>query len=111
MRKVLPFLGAFFFILALTQAGSANAQNPFEDVKPDHEISYIVYDLQAKGYLTGYPDHYFHGERRLTRYEFAIALKRALDGKMSGNRMAPKGDPGRPGRPGLKGDKGDPGPP
>ena len=79
MRKVLPYLGASLSIRALTWAGTAKAQNPFEDVKPDHWAYQAVTDLQSKGIITGYPDHHFNGQRTLTRYEFAIALKRALD--------------------------------
>src|SRR5690349_8577188 len=109
MRKVLPYLGASLSILALTWAGTARAQNPFEDVKPDHWAYQAVTDLQTKGIIQGYPDHHFNGQRTLTRYEFAAALKRALD--KIGTIQGPKGDKGDKGDPGEKGDKGDAGPP
>src|SRR2546423_4627204 len=99
MRKVLPYLGASLALLALTWATTAKAQDtrPFEDVKPDHWAYQAVTDLQMKGIITGYPDHHFNGQRTLTRYEFAVALKRALDKVQT--------------IPGAKGDTGPQGPP
>jgi hypothetical protein len=81
MRQVLPLLGSCLSLLALSWAIQVEAQDarPFEDVKPDHWAYTAVTDLQVKGVITGYPDHHFNGQRTLTRYEFAVALKRAVD--------------------------------
>jgi len=114
MRIARPYLGAALSVLALGWVSAVKAQDvkPFEDVKPDHWAYQAVTDLQQKGIITGYPDHHFNGQRTLTRYEFAIALKRALDkiATIQGPK-GDKGDKGDPGDKGEKGDKGDIGPP
>src|SRR5438270_3021574 len=104
MRKVLPYLGASLSLLALTWATAVRAQDakPFEDVKPDHWAYQAVTDLHNKGIIIGYPDGHFNGQRTLTRYEFAVALKRALD------KIGP-GVAGTQGEKGATGDKGDTG--
>ena len=45
MRKVLPYLGASLSVLALGWSSAAQAQRPFEDVKPDHWAYAAVQDL------------------------------------------------------------------
>src|SRR5690349_21759836 len=114
MRKVLPYLGASLSILAMTWASTAKAQDtrPFEDVKPDHWAYQAVTDLQMRGIITGYPDHHFNGQRTLTRYEFAVALKRALDKVQTQVGPAgPQGPPGPAGEAGPAGPAGPQGPP
>jgi hypothetical protein len=78
--------------------GTVQAQNarPFEDVKPGHWAYQAAADLHARGVITGYPDGHFNGQRTLTRYEFAVALKRALDG-IVGDSKSPKADAQRSG--------------
>jgi hypothetical protein len=49
------------------------------DVPPDHWAYEAVIDLANKGYVLGYPDGKFIGNRTLTRYEFATIVKRILD--------------------------------
>ena len=109
----MPYLGASLSTLALVWSGSAQAQSPFADVKPTHWAYQAVTELQAKGIIKGYPNGYFQGQRTLTRYEFAVALQRALaaipaptagDGK-----VGPKGDTGPAGEQGPKGEVGPPG--
>jgi hypothetical protein len=104
VKKSLPYLGAALATLAMTWSVQAKAQT-FSDVPADHWAYQAVTDLQAKKILIGYPDGFFKGKRVLTRYEFAVALKRALDSIMGG--QGPKGDTGAPG---AKGDTGDAGP-
>ncbi|HLK59672.1 MAG TPA: S-layer homology domain-containing protein [Chthonomonadaceae bacterium] len=114
MRKVLPFMGAALATLAITWATQAKAQQPFADVPQDHWAYQAVTDLQSKGILIGYPDGRFNGQRVLTRYEFAVALKRALDSIKPATTAGPKGDKGDQGDKGEKGEqgeKGEPGPP
>ncbi len=63
---------------ALPESTGQDASS-FQDVPTSHWAYLAVTDLQRQGVITGYPEGYFLGKRTLTRYEFAIALKRALD--------------------------------
>lgn len=58
--------------------GSLFAQT-FPDVPFDHWAYDAVATLAEKGIIVGYPDGYFKGNRPLTRYEFAAALRNALE--------------------------------
>jgi hypothetical protein len=112
MKKVLPYLGASLSILAASWATAAIAQDntkPFQDVPTTHWAYEAVTSLQQKDIIKGYPEGYFRGKRTLTRYEFAVALDRAL--KSIGTIKGEKGDPGAPGAAGDVGPKGDVGPP
>jgi hypothetical protein len=80
----------------------------FSDVPTDHWAYEAVESLRAKNILVGYPDGYFRGKRTLSRYEFAVALKRALDSIQL--TTGPKGDPGPQGPKGDKGEQGVAGP-
>jgi hypothetical protein len=104
----MPYLGASLSTLALVWSGSAQAQSPFADVKPTHWAYQAVTELQAKGIIKGYPNGYFQGQRTLTRYEFAVALQRAL-AAIPAN-QGPKGDTGPAGPAGPAGPQGDQGP-
>ena len=115
MRKMLPYLGASLSLLAMTWASAVKAQDakPFEDVKPDHWAYGAVTDLHNKGIIIGYPDGHFNGQRTLTRYEFAVALKRALDkiGVGGDGKTGPAGADGKTGDAGPAGPAGPVGPP
>lgn len=50
----------------------------FPDVPENHWAYMMVQDLAYKGIVVGYPDGNFAGDRTLTRYEFAVALDRAI---------------------------------
>lgn len=50
----------------------------FPDVPKDHWAYTYVKTLADKGYLAGYPDGEFKGDREMTRYEYAIVIYRAL---------------------------------
>lgn len=50
----------------------------FPDIPENHWAYNMVQDLAYKGILVGYPDGTFSGDRTLTRYEFAVALDRAI---------------------------------
>ncbi len=56
----------------------AFAANPFVDVPMNHWAYDAVSSLAAKGIIQGYPDGTFMGQKPLTRYEFAVALAKAL---------------------------------
>lgn len=49
-----------------------------DDVPPGHWAYDAVQSLIQQGILTGYPDGTFRGKALVTRYEFAVALRRAL---------------------------------
>jgi len=66
--------------------------------------------LRSKGIVIGYPDGYFRGKRTLTRYEFAVALDRALRQFMPvAGQAGPRGDKGDTGTAGPTGPVGPPG--
>ena len=50
----------------------------FPDVPKDHWTYNYVKSLADRGYVTGYPDGEFKGDRSLTRYEYAAVIYRAL---------------------------------
>jgi hypothetical protein len=104
MRKVLPYLGASMAALAMAWSAPVKAQDTFKDVPATHWAYQAVSQLQQQHILLGYPDGYFKGKRTLTRYEFAVALQRALA-------SIPAPGTGPQGPPGDKGEKGDQGPP
>ncbi|MCX8053552.1 MAG: porin [Armatimonadetes bacterium] len=66
-------------ILLVACACTAFAQAP-SDVPRDHWAYEAVRDLVEKGYMEGYTDGRFLGNRNMTRYEFATVVKRLLDG-------------------------------
>ena len=97
--------------LCLAAASAAIAQNPpvdmFKDQDPMHWAYPAMESLRTKGIVIGYPDQYFRGKRTLTRYEFSVALDRALKQFMpvagpAGER-GPKGEPGERGEAGPRG--------
>lgn len=105
MRKVLTFLGAALCLAMVAPAQAQNAPDMFKDLDPNHWAYAATESLRAKGIVIGYPDGYFRGKRTLTRYEFAVALDRALK-----NFMPTPGPAGPAGEKGNQGDKGEPGP-
>lgn len=63
----------------LAPAMAARAQDTFQDVPRSSWTYGAMADLQQDGLLSGYPAGYFGGARLLSRYEFSVALRRALD--------------------------------
>ena len=51
---------------------------PFSDVPADHWAKDAVDTLHGNGALKGYPDGKFHGDKAMTRYEYAEMLYEAL---------------------------------
>lgn len=72
MKKI-----ALALVLVLALAFPALA-NPFVDVPLNHWAYDAVQSLAAKGIVIGYPDGTFGGNRAMTRYEFSMAVARAL---------------------------------
>ncbi len=74
--KKLSLLVAIALIFAISLSTFAGT---FPDLDPDHWAYEHIQKLAVSGVLEGYPDGFFKGDRDLTRYEFAAALRRALD--------------------------------
>ncbi|MBC7806257.1 MAG: S-layer homology domain-containing protein [Akkermansiaceae bacterium] len=70
-----------FAAAAALSALPARAQAPFSDVPADHWAYAAVEKLRNAGIIEGYPDKSYGGARPMTRYEFAIAVERLLDGQ------------------------------
>jgi len=103
MKKALPFLGAALSALALAWSAPVKAQDAFKDVPQDHWAYSAVAELQQKGILLGYPpENLLKGRRYMTRYEFAVALQRAL-AKIGNGKDGKDGAPGATGAPGANG--------
>ena len=66
-------------VLLLLSASMLCAQTP-SDVPSDHWAYDAVQSLISKGYISGYPDGTFKGQREISRYEFATIIKRIIDG-------------------------------
>jgi hypothetical protein len=56
------------------------SESPFVELPTSHGAYASVTALQRESVLEAYPRDYFSGRRILTRYEFAVATKRMLDG-------------------------------
>lgn len=72
MNRIIVSLGA-----ALLISSAAFAQT-YPDVPTGHWAYDAVEELSNDGIIKGYPDGTFKGNRNLTRYEFALALRDAL---------------------------------
>src|SRR5437016_14651683 len=100
MRKGLTFLGASLALALVMTVQGQNAPDMFKDLDTTHWAYAATESLRSKGIVIGYPDGYFRGKRTLTRYEFAVALDRALKSIMAV--PGPKGDTGPKGEQGDK---------
>ena len=65
-------------VKSLNRTNGTDYDVMFPDVPSGHWAYDFVKDLSDKGYLVGYPDGTFKGDKAMTRYEFATALYRAL---------------------------------
>jgi hypothetical protein len=78
MRKALTFLAASLALGLVVPSQAQNAPDMFKDLDTSHWAYAATESLRSKNIVIGYPDGYFRGKRTLTRYEFAVALDRAL---------------------------------
>ncbi len=69
-------LAALGVALSASQAHAQAA--PFLDTPTNHWAYESVQDLAKRGIVIGYPDGTYGGKRPMTRYEFAVAVERAL---------------------------------
>jgi hypothetical protein len=69
------------FCIALAAGGiwTNIARAEFPDVPIDHWAYDAVSYLEDEGFVIGYPDGTFGGDRTLTRYEFAMVVSRIYD--------------------------------
>jgi hypothetical protein len=109
MGKALTFLSASLCLAWVIPACAQNAPDKFPDTPENHWAYQAVDSLRAKNIVIGYPDGQFRGKRTLTRYEFAVALDRALKTLPAGTK-GPQGDKGEKGDKGERGDQGPQGP-
>jgi len=109
MRKVLTFLGASLCLAWVVPARAQQAPDKFPDVPEDHWAYKAIDSLRAKGIVIGYPDGQYRGKRTMSRYEFAVAVDRALKSLPAGP-QGPGGDKGEMGDRGPAGERGPQGP-
>jgi len=113
LGKVLTFLGASLGLaLVVPAVAQDKAPDMFKDADTSHWAYAAMESLRAKNIVIGYPDGMFRGRRTLTRYEFAVALDRALKSIKSGGEgpQGPAGPAGPAGRDGNDGARGAQGP-
>jgi len=76
MRRIIIMLAIAFAMLAIALPAFAG---PFTDVPTDHWAYDAIDKLQAEGFVEGYPDGTFRGNRSFTRYEMAMVVARIWD--------------------------------
>jgi hypothetical protein len=76
MRKIIVLLAALVIMLAV---GTPVFAGPFTDVPTDHWAYDAIDKLQSEGFVEGYPDGTFRGNRAFTRYEMAMVVARIWD--------------------------------
>jgi hypothetical protein len=82
MKKSFIFFAAFLLVGIFTIPAFAG---PFTDVPTDHWAYEAIDRLQSEGFIEGYPDGTFKGDRTFSRYEMAMVVARLWDrlGSMS----------------------------
>lgn len=88
MKKSLIFFAAFLLVGCFAIPAFAG---PFTDVPTDHWAYEAVDRLQSEGFIEGYPDGTFKGDRTFTRYEMAMVMARLWD-RLSSMQGGPDGD-------------------
>ncbi|KXS45911.1 MULTISPECIES: S-layer homology domain-containing protein [unclassified Candidatus Frackibacter] len=73
MKKKLSIVLAIVMLFALTAPVMAN---PFKDVPANHWAYDAIKKASEMGIVTGYEDGTFKGDKKLTRYEMAVATAR-----------------------------------
>ena len=76
MRRIIVLLACIIALLALALPVTAG---PFTDVPTDHWAYDAIDKLQSEGFVEGYPDGTFRGNRSFTRYEMAMVVARIWD--------------------------------
>jgi len=89
MRRIIIMLACTFAMLAIALPAVAG---PFTDVPTDHWAYDAVDKLQAEGFVEGYPDGTFRGNRSFTRYEMAMVVARIWDRVVRELEALPRGE-------------------
>jgi hypothetical protein len=76
MRRFIVLLACIFAMLVWALPSFAG---PFTDVPTDHWAYDAIDKLQSEGFVEGYPDGTFRGNRSFTRYEMAMVVARIWD--------------------------------
>jgi len=76
MRRIIILLAIMAGMLVMAIPAMAG---PFTDVPTDHWAYDAIDKLQAEGFVEGYPDGTFRGNRSFTRYEMAMVVARIWD--------------------------------
>jgi len=76
MRRLIVLLACIFALLVWALPAVAG---PFTDVPTDHWAYDAIDKLQSEGFVEGYPDGTFRGNRSFTRYEMAMVVARIWD--------------------------------
>jgi len=76
MRRLIVLLACIFAMLVWALPALAG---PFTDVPTDHWAYDAIDKLQSEGFVEGYPDGTFRGNRSFTRYEMAMVVARIWD--------------------------------
>lgn len=75
---------AFAILFTLVVSTAVFAASPFSDLKPSHWAFDAIERLAAKGYVDGYPDSTFRGDKSITRYELAQITSRLIEKMKAG---------------------------
>jgi len=76
MRRLIVLLACTAAMLVWALPAFAG---PFTDVPTDHWAYDAIDKLQSEGFVEGYPDGTFRGNRSFTRYEMAMVVARIWD--------------------------------
>ena len=79
MKKSVVLILVLIFAVGVAATGLAASDKSFSDVPLGHWAYDSVIKLAKAGLIEGYSDNTFHGDRTISRYEFAFITARALD--------------------------------
>jgi len=91
MRRLIVLLACTFALLVWALPAMAG---PFTDVPTDHWAYDAIDKLQSEGFVEGYPDGTFRGNRSFTRYEMAMVVARIWDRLQKELENLPTGETG-----------------
>jgi hypothetical protein len=77
MKQLLKILLTAAFVLSISV--TAFAAGNLTDVPANHWAYGSVQKLIKAGVIEGYADGYFKGDKPLSRYEFSVAVAKAID--------------------------------
>src|ERR1043166_4891953 len=108
MRSSRLLIMVYMTVLGTNWVLAQPRPDAFVDAKKDHWAYEAMEHLRSRGVVIGYPDGHFRGNRTLTRYEFAVALNRAIGGPAPfiAGVQGPAGERGPAGSIGPQGERG-----